>query len=122
MFVQVWAGPSAWPDFFNPAGVAYWATNIANFRSLVPADGLWLDMNEVQGLELGRRGALSFAYTSARGCALGGCEGGHCACIRLQVSNFCSGQCKLPSSWVVLLWRKFTRCTTCCLLDCTPPG
>jgi alpha-glucosidase (family GH31 glycosyl hydrolase) len=45
---QVWAGASAWPDFFNPEGIQFWSEHIASFRTTVPAAGLWLDMNEVR--------------------------------------------------------------------------
>ena len=41
-------GEVAYPDFLHPNISKYWYTQIASFLKQVPADGLWLDMNEPQ--------------------------------------------------------------------------
>ena len=44
--MQVWPGPTHWPDFLNPAARDYWQKQLAAFHDLAPFDGLWIDMNE----------------------------------------------------------------------------
>ncbi|KAI9137036.1 glycosyl hydrolases family 31-domain-containing protein [Paraphysoderma sedebokerense] len=39
-------GPTAYPDFFNPATKNWWKQSIKDFLDQVPVDGLWIDMNE----------------------------------------------------------------------------
>ncbi len=45
----VWAGPSVFPDWFNPKTQGYWNQQFERFfneQSGVDIDGLWIDMNE----------------------------------------------------------------------------
>lgn len=44
---SVWPGTTAFPDFLNPATVAYWSEQVAQFHKTVQFDGLWIDMNEI---------------------------------------------------------------------------
>ena len=46
----VWAGPSYFPDWFNPDSQQYWDEQFINFFDGVNGpdiDALWIDMNEV---------------------------------------------------------------------------
>uniref|UniRef100_A0A2K6NW22 Lysosomal alpha-glucosidase n=1 Tax=Rhinopithecus roxellana TaxID=61622 RepID=A0A2K6NW22_RHIRO len=43
---QVWPGSTAFPDFTNPAALAWWEDMVAEFHDQVPFDGMWIDMNE----------------------------------------------------------------------------
>eukprot|EP00331_Platyophrya_macrostoma_P000206 CAMPEP_0176406814 /NCGR_PEP_ID=MMETSP0127-20121128/1078_1 /TAXON_ID=938130 /ORGANISM="Platyophrya macrostoma, Strain WH" /LENGTH=894 /DNA_ID=CAMNT_0017785977 /DNA_START=246 /DNA_END=2930 /DNA_ORIENTATION=- len=43
----VWPGWTAFPDFTLPSAQAWWADQIATYRSTIPIDGMWLDMNEL---------------------------------------------------------------------------
>lgn len=40
--LQVWPGPTAFPDFTNPEAIQWWEDCIRNFYSKVPVDGLWI--------------------------------------------------------------------------------
>ncbi|XP_034987341.2 lysosomal alpha-glucosidase isoform X1 [Zootoca vivipara] len=43
---KVWPGLTAFPDFSNLNTHQWWLENLERFHSLVPFDGLWIDMNE----------------------------------------------------------------------------
>lgn len=43
---KVWPGSVYFPDFLHPKAEGYWQRQIASFYSMVPMDGLWIDMNE----------------------------------------------------------------------------
>lgn len=44
--IQVWPGPTAFPDFTNAETTQWWQDCIEDFLSKVSVDGLWIDMNE----------------------------------------------------------------------------
>ena len=44
--MQVWPGPTYYPDFLNPRTQGYWERELRDFHRLLPFDGLWIDMNE----------------------------------------------------------------------------
>ncbi|XP_065847964.1 alpha-glucosidase [Euphorbia lathyris] len=44
---KVWPGDVYYPDFVKPDTQSYWSNEIKIFMDMVPADGLWIDMNEV---------------------------------------------------------------------------
>uniref|UniRef100_A0A803T655 P-type domain-containing protein n=1 Tax=Anolis carolinensis TaxID=28377 RepID=A0A803T655_ANOCA len=43
---KVWPGLTAYPDFSNPDTHQWWLENLNRFHSIVPFDGIWIDMNE----------------------------------------------------------------------------
>ncbi|CUG90124.1 glycoside hydrolase, putative [Bodo saltans] len=43
----VWPGWTVFPDFTADKAAQWWAQQIAQYRALVPIDGMWLDMNEL---------------------------------------------------------------------------
>ncbi|XP_031442858.1 lysosomal alpha-glucosidase-like [Clupea harengus] len=43
---QVWPGLTAFPDFSDTVTQEWWFDNLQKFHTLVPFDGLWIDMNE----------------------------------------------------------------------------
>lgn len=40
--LQVWPGPTAFPDFTDPKTLRWWEDCIRDFHSKVPVDGLWI--------------------------------------------------------------------------------
>ncbi|XP_062999640.1 lysosomal alpha-glucosidase-like isoform X1 [Elgaria multicarinata webbii] len=58
---KVWPGLTAFPDFSNPKTHQWWLENLKSFHSLVPFDGLWIDMNEPS----------NFMDGSSEGCSQG---------------------------------------------------
>lgn len=47
--VQVWPGPTAFPDFTNPESRQWWEDCIRDFHSKVPVDGLWIVSTHMSG-------------------------------------------------------------------------
>ncbi|ORX93495.1 hypothetical protein K493DRAFT_148432, partial [Basidiobolus meristosporus CBS 931.73] len=43
----VWPGLTYFPDWFNPETNEWWYDEMNEFLKTVPADGIWIDMNEV---------------------------------------------------------------------------
>ncbi|XP_020659956.3 lysosomal alpha-glucosidase [Pogona vitticeps] len=58
---KVWPGLTAYPDFSNPDTHQWWLENLSRFYSLVPFDGVWIDMNEPS----------NFMDGSSEGCSQG---------------------------------------------------
>ncbi|KAH0632013.1 hypothetical protein JD844_020013, partial [Phrynosoma platyrhinos] len=58
---KVWPGLTAYPDFSNPNTHQWWLENLNRFHSLVPFDGVWIDMNEPS----------NFMDGSSEGCSQG---------------------------------------------------
>lgn len=48
MYGHCWPGNSAWIDFINPGGRAYWSSlyKYDSFKGTSDIFGIWLDMNE----------------------------------------------------------------------------
>lgn len=40
--IQVWPGPTAFPDFTNPEALEWWQDMVAEFHAQVPFDGMWI--------------------------------------------------------------------------------
>ena len=47
LFLEVWPGATAFPDYFNPNATIFWEYGLTNYRELVHYDGIWYDMNEI---------------------------------------------------------------------------
>merc|ERR1719502_1412020 len=47
MMGQVWPGATYFPDWFHPEIDSWWEKHIQKFHDMAPADGLWIDMNEI---------------------------------------------------------------------------
>ena len=47
LFLQVWPGATAFPDYFNPNTTFFWEYGLKNYHNLVHYDGIWYDMNEI---------------------------------------------------------------------------
>jgi alpha-glucosidase (family GH31 glycosyl hydrolase) len=39
---------SVWADWFNPKAHDYWTEEVTHFHDLIPFDGVWVDLNEMQ--------------------------------------------------------------------------
>ncbi|EDV27381.1 uncharacterized protein TRIADDRAFT_21692, partial [Trichoplax adhaerens] len=61
---RVWPGYTAFPDFLNPASLAYWKQHIQSFREKVKFDGVWIDMNEISNFCNGECHRRSFTNIS----------------------------------------------------------
>lgn len=48
--LQVWPGPTAFPDFTNPETHEWWHDMVKDFHDQVPFDGMWLVSGPVVGL------------------------------------------------------------------------
>lgn len=44
--LQVWPGPSHWPDFLNPNTSSWWQVQSQNMYDQAAYSGMWIDMNE----------------------------------------------------------------------------
>ena len=42
LYLQVWPGKTAFPDFTNPATVDYWYDSISDFHKTLSFDGVWI--------------------------------------------------------------------------------
>lgn len=49
LFIQVWPGPTAFPDFTNPETRQWWEDCIRDFHSKVAVDGLWIVSTDTRG-------------------------------------------------------------------------
>lgn len=47
LFLEVWPGATAFPDYFNPNTTFFWEYGLSKYRDLVHYDGIWYDMNEI---------------------------------------------------------------------------
>lgn len=47
LFLEVWPGETAFPDYFNPNTTFFWEYGLTNYHNLVHYDGIWYDMNEI---------------------------------------------------------------------------
>ena len=47
LFLEVWPGATAFPDYFNPNATFFWEYGLTNYQDLVHYDGIWYDMNEI---------------------------------------------------------------------------
>ena len=43
---RVWPGDTVFPDFSHPNSSIYWENQLRKYHSLIPFDGVWVDMNE----------------------------------------------------------------------------
>ena len=42
LFLQVWPGNTAFPDFFHPNATSYWTTQAQAYHDQVKFDGIWI--------------------------------------------------------------------------------
>ena len=47
LFLEVWPGATAFPDYLNPNTTFFWEYGLKNYQDLVHYDGIWYDMNEI---------------------------------------------------------------------------
>ena len=44
--MQLWAGAAHYPDFLAHQAQRWWRDQISTFDSVMPVDGIWIDMDE----------------------------------------------------------------------------
>jgi alpha-glucosidase (family GH31 glycosyl hydrolase) len=42
IFVKVWPGLTAFPDFTHPNALQWWTNVVSKFHSVIPFDGMWI--------------------------------------------------------------------------------
>jgi hypothetical protein len=42
IFLKVWPGLTAFPDFTNPNTVEWWTNLAEGFHNIIPFDGMWI--------------------------------------------------------------------------------
>jgi lysosomal alpha-glucosidase len=42
LYLKVWPGLTAFPDFTNPNSVQWWTDVAADFHKIIPFDGMWI--------------------------------------------------------------------------------
>ncbi len=42
LFLKVWPGATAFPDFTNPDSIVWWTNMAAAYHDIVPFDGMWI--------------------------------------------------------------------------------
>ena len=47
LFLEVWPGATAFPDYFNPNTTLFWEYGLFDYHKKVSFDGIWYDMNEI---------------------------------------------------------------------------
>ena len=51
LFLEVWPGATAFPDYFNPNTTLFWEFGLDGYWEKVHFDGIWYDMNEIACLK-----------------------------------------------------------------------
>eukprot|EP01039_Chlorochromonas_danica_P004765 gene4765-5225_t len=78
---QVWPGPTYFPDFLNPGAQSYWTDQIKDFHNIVPADGIWIDMNEVSNFCNSDGAGQVCVNSAASGCPAPGASQTDCCLV-----------------------------------------